>query len=82
MAAWPASRVCPSARKGSWSAAVLGPPSPPPRGDWLKGSAPEGAPWPPPGPMAVQRRLHVILDEEWWHLQFAKRDLAAWPTTP
>ncbi len=45
-------------------------------------SAPEGAPWPPPGPMAVQRRLHVILDEEWWHLQFAKRDLAAWPTTP
>ena len=43
-------------------------------------SAPEGAPWPPPGPMTVLRRLHVILNEEWWHHRFARRDMARWPT--
>lgn len=41
---------------------------------------PEGVAWPPPHPQSVRSRLHVILDEEWWHLQFAKRDMARWPT--
>ncbi|MFN8156927.1 MAG: DinB family protein [Candidatus Nanopelagicales bacterium] len=46
----------------------------------MERSAPEGAPWPPPGPMSVLRRLHVILNEEWWHHRFATRDMAHWPT--
>jgi hypothetical protein len=29
--------------------------------------------------MTELARLHVILEEEWWHLQFARRDMAAWP---
>jgi len=37
------------------------------------------SPWPPPEPMTELARLHVILEEEWWHLQFARRDMAAWP---
>ena len=46
----------------------------------METSAPEGAPWPPPGPRSVLRRLHVILNEEWWHHRFARRDMAHWPT--
>lgn len=41
---------------------------------------PEGAPWPPPDSRSVLRRLHVILNEEWWHHRFAVRDMASWPT--
>jgi hypothetical protein len=40
---------------------------------------PEGAGWPPPHPMTALARLHVILIEEWWHRQFAVRDMAQWP---
>jgi hypothetical protein len=42
---------------------------------------PEGIAWPPPFPQSVRQRLQVILNEEWWHLQFAKRDMAHWPPT-
>jgi uncharacterized protein YjbI with pentapeptide repeats len=41
---------------------------------------PGGAGWPPAEQMSQLARLHVILIEEWWHLQFARRDMAAWPT--
>jgi hypothetical protein len=40
---------------------------------------PDGLPWPPPHPQTVLSRLHVILNEEWWHHRFARRDMAAWP---
>jgi hypothetical protein len=29
--------------------------------------------------MTALARLHVILIEEWWHLQFARRDMESWP---
>jgi len=38
----------------------------------------DASPWPPPEPMTELARLHVILEEEWWHLQFARRDMASW----
>jgi hypothetical protein len=38
----------------------------------------QGTGWPPAESMTALARLHVILDEEWWHLQFARRDMAAW----
>lgn len=41
---------------------------------------PEGVAWPPPFPQPVRSRVATILNEEWWHLQFAKRDMARWPT--
>jgi len=37
------------------------------------------SPWPPPEPMTELARLQVILEEEWWHLQFARRDMGSWP---
>jgi hypothetical protein len=40
---------------------------------------PTGAAWPPVEPMTALARLHVILIEEWWHLQFARRDMESWP---
>jgi hypothetical protein len=40
---------------------------------------PDGTGWPPAGEMTALARLHVILIEEWWHLQFARRDMQAWP---
>lgn len=43
-------------------------------------SPPSGVPWPPPEEMSARSRLHVILNEEWWHRQFAVRDMARWPT--
>ena len=45
-------------------------------------SPPPDAGWPPVEAMPALERIHVILDEEWWHLQFAERDMAAWPTAP
>jgi hypothetical protein len=42
---------------------------------------PEGTGWPPAKPMTALARLHIILIEEWWHLQFARRDMQAWPPT-
>ncbi|HYO20266.1 MAG TPA: DinB family protein [Dermatophilaceae bacterium] len=43
-----------------------------------------GTGWPPAAPMPALARLHVILNEEWWHLQFARRDMESWttPTSP
>ncbi len=38
-----------------------------------------GTGWPPASPMTALARLHVILNEEWWHLQFARRDMQSWP---
>ncbi|HEX6149232.1 DinB family protein [Nocardioides sp.] len=37
---------------------------------------PEGEGWPPPRPVAVKECLHVVLNEEYWHRQYAERDLA------
>ncbi len=38
----------------------------------------DGPGWPPPGStFTVRKCLLVILNEEWWHRQFAERDLAA-----
>jgi len=37
----------------------------------------EGVGWPPPKSFPVREVLMVILNEEWWHRQFAERDLAA-----
>jgi len=37
---------------------------------------PQGEGWPPPRPFAVKECLHVILNEEYWHRQYAERDLA------
>lgn len=36
----------------------------------------EGVGWPPPKSFPVREVLMVILNEEWWHRQFAERDLA------
>ncbi len=36
----------------------------------------EGPGWPPPHAFPVAEPLHVVLNEEWWHRQFAERDLA------
>jgi DinB superfamily/Pentapeptide repeats (8 copies) len=36
-----------------------------------------GPGWPPPEPFPVREVLGVILNEEWWHRQFAERDLDA-----
>jgi DinB superfamily/Pentapeptide repeats (8 copies) len=43
---------------------------------------PHGAGWPPSEAMTALARLHVILNEEWWHHQFARRDMASWPPLP
>lgn len=43
---------------------------------------PDGAGWPPAGEMTALARLHVILIEEWWHLQFSRRDMQSWPAPP
>lgn len=40
---------------------------------------PDGVPWPPVQPMSIGRRLRIILNEEWWHHRFARRDMARWP---
>lgn len=40
----------------------------------------EGPGWPPPHAFPVAEPLHVVLNEEWWHRQFAERDLAALAT--
>jgi len=32
--------------------------------------------YPEPGPQTVLSCLHVVTDEEWWHHQYATRDLA------
>ncbi|KGN31306.1 hypothetical protein N802_04250 [Knoellia sinensis KCTC 19936] len=38
---------------------------------------PAGAGWPPPGEQVpVKEALDTLLNEEWWHRQFAERDLA------
>lgn len=36
-----------------------------------------GPGWPPPESFPVREVLGTILDEEWWHRQYAERDLAA-----
>ena len=38
-----------------------------------------GTAWPPPENQTALHRLHVILNEEWWHHRFAIRDLAQLP---
>jgi len=43
---------------------------------------PPGAPGHPAGPHTVQKCLHVILNEEWEHHQYAVRDLASLETRP
>ena len=43
----------------------------------IETTPPPGVGWPPPHPMTALARLHVVLIEEWWHLQFARRDMAA-----
>jgi hypothetical protein len=35
-----------------------------------------GPGWPPPRSFPVREPLSVVLNEEWWHRQFAERDLA------
>jgi hypothetical protein len=40
---------------------------------------PEGVPWPPQEQRSALSRVHVVLNEEWWHHRFARRDMAAWP---
>jgi hypothetical protein len=35
--------------------------------------------WPPQQQRTALSRLHVVLNEEWWHHRFARRDMAAWP---
>ena len=36
-----------------------------------------GAGWPPEGEtFPVKHCLDILIDEEWWHRQFAERDLA------
>ncbi|MCB2175050.1 MAG: DinB family protein [Actinomycetales bacterium] len=37
----------------------------------------EGPGWPPPHAFPVAEPLHVVLNEEWWHRQYAERDLTA-----
>jgi uncharacterized damage-inducible protein DinB len=37
---------------------------------------PEGEGWPPPRPFEVKRCLSILLNEEYWHRQYAERDLA------
>jgi uncharacterized damage-inducible protein DinB len=37
----------------------------------------EGVGWPPPESFPVREVLMTVLNEEWWHRQFAERDLAA-----
>ena len=37
---------------------------------------PKGEGWPPPRPFAVKECLHIVLNEEYWHRQYAERDLA------
>lgn len=37
---------------------------------------PEGEGWPRPEPVAVRQCLWVVLNEDYWHLQYAERDLA------
>jgi hypothetical protein len=40
-----------------------------------------GPGWPPPEPFPVREVLDVVLNEEWWHRQFAERDLDALTAT-
>lgn len=53
--------------------------------EFLAGVTPEGLqvprrhPWAPDRQVSTLRCLHTILDEEWAHLRFALRDLAAAP---
>jgi hypothetical protein len=35
--------------------------------------------WPPQDERTALSRLHVVLNEEWWHHRFARRDMAVWP---
>ncbi len=37
---------------------------------------PRGEGWPPPRPFEVKQCLHIVLNEEYWHRQYAERDLA------
>ncbi len=37
---------------------------------------PQGEGWPPPRPFALKECLQVVLNEEYWHRQYAERDLA------
>jgi hypothetical protein len=37
---------------------------------------PEGEGWPPPRPFGVKQCLRIVLNEEYWHRQYAERDLA------
>jgi uncharacterized damage-inducible protein DinB len=37
---------------------------------------PEGDGWPPPRPFGVKECLWTVLNEEYWHRQYAERDLA------
>lgn len=57
--------------------------------DWLAGvtreqldlvRSPDPAlPWPPQEQRSALSRLHVVLNEEWWHHRFVRRDMARWP---
>jgi uncharacterized protein YjbI with pentapeptide repeats len=37
--------------------------------------------WPPQQPRTALSRLHVVLNEEWWHHRFVRRDMAQWPSS-
>ncbi len=37
---------------------------------------PDDGSWPPPRGMTVEECLSIVLNEEWWHRQYAERDLA------
>ena len=38
--------------------------------------------WPTPDNYPVREALAIIINEEWWHRQFAERDLEALPSRP
>ncbi len=42
----------------------------------------EGPGWPPPGSFPVRECLLTVLNEEYWHRQFAERDLDALVKAP
>ncbi len=37
--------------------------------------------WPPQEDRTALSRLHVVLNEEWWHHRFARRDMEQWPSS-
>ena len=46
-------------------------------------TVPDGPGWPPPGEeVPVRQALEILINEEWWHRQFAERDLAVLEERP